>query len=439
MPERFFLHVGSPKTGTTFLQDVLWTQRQKAQDQGLLLPLTSFHDHFLASVDLRGLSADERFPARTAGIWNRLVEESLAWPGDVLVSHELFSGTTADQARKAVEALAGVEFHVILTARDLVRQIPAEWQEHVKHRSAIPFGDFVAGVFEGADSARWFWTVQDYADICRRWATVVAPHRIHLVTVPAPGGKPDVLWDRFAGVVGLEAGAFDLAAGRANTSLRAEQAELVRRINGQLGDRLGLPGTYPAAVKDLLAQSLLVDRPGTPLVLLPDDRARAVQKGRKISTELSQLGVHVVGDLADLVPDHLTGSGIEVAADPTGSFDRAVLVEAMEALIELLDRFVKQSSALQVESRQNRRLARENGELALIVQDMRARPLRFYLLGVTERRKGAMRLRVAYWRTVNAGRWVRRLGRKAPSSADTVQPSPPPEPDARAEAEAENS
>ena len=34
----------------------------------------------------------------------------------------------------------GAEVHIVYSARDLVRQIPAEWQENVKHRRAKPYG-----------------------------------------------------------------------------------------------------------------------------------------------------------------------------------------------------------------------------------------------------------------------------------------------------------
>ena len=74
--QRVFLHVGSPKTGTTFLQNVLWAQRGKARGQGLLLPLERFADHYLASLDLRGLSGRPEHPARALGIWDRLVTEA---------------------------------------------------------------------------------------------------------------------------------------------------------------------------------------------------------------------------------------------------------------------------------------------------------------------------------------------------------------------------
>ena len=40
-------------------------------------------------------------------------------------------------------AFADDEVHVVLTARDLARQIPAEWQENVKHRGRRSFARFM--------------------------------------------------------------------------------------------------------------------------------------------------------------------------------------------------------------------------------------------------------------------------------------------------------
>ena len=62
----------------------------------------------------------------------------------------------------------------MLSARDLVRQIPAEWQENVKHRrtSGLP----PASSTKITDPARadgelasWFWGVQEVPDILDRW------------------------------------------------------------------------------------------------------------------------------------------------------------------------------------------------------------------------------------------------------------------------------
>ena len=45
MAKRVFLHIGTPKTGTTHLQTVLWANRAKLAELGVLLPLrAAAHD-----------------------------------------------------------------------------------------------------------------------------------------------------------------------------------------------------------------------------------------------------------------------------------------------------------------------------------------------------------------------------------------------------------
>src|SRR5688572_4721014 len=95
---RVILHVGSPKTGTTFLQNVLWAQKERAAEQGVLLPLERFADHYLASLDARDLAERPEHPPRAVGSWQRLVDEASSWDGTVLVSHELLAAATAEQA-----------------------------------------------------------------------------------------------------------------------------------------------------------------------------------------------------------------------------------------------------------------------------------------------------------------------------------------------------
>lgn len=422
MPHKVVLHVGSPKTGTTFLQQVLWSQRDLAREQGLLLPLTSFHDHYLASVDVRGLSYEPRYPPRAIGIWTALVEEGLAFDGNVLVSHELFAGATAAQAVAAVGAWGDVDVHVVVTARDLVRQIPAEWQEHIKHRSAVTFTDFVGELKTRGQQAKWFWTVQDYADVCRRWGAAVPPERLHVVTVPPRGSGPEALWERFAGLVGLEAAAFHLEVSKTNRSLRAEQTELLRRVNAQLGARLRKPGAYPETVKEILAQEVLAGRPGGARVALSgDDWTFAVERSRRMADELRSLGVDVVGDLAELTP---TGA-LAVSSTPDGTTDHpeatpdaVLLTEGIEALSGLLERLseqlgrVREHRAREAAQRQSRleleELTRENERLRQeresLLDDFRRRPLRRALIAQTERHQRLMKLRVTYWRVVNVAR-----------------------------------
>lgn len=400
MTKRILLHVGSPKTGTTFLQQVLWSQRDQARDQGLLLPLESFNDHYLATLDVRGLGDSARAPRRARGIWRRFVEESLAWDGDVLISHELFAPATEDQATAAVEAFGpGAEVHVVLTARDLVRQIPAEWQEHVKHRSTDSYAQFVRRL-RRENPETWFWQVQDFAGVLGRWGATLPPERVHVVTVPPAGSGPEVLWGRFAGLVGIDPAPFDLGGSRANTSLGFEQAEVLRRVNLALGDRLPIPGPYPVDVKDVFAQTVLVRQPGTKIELPAEDAEFALDRSRRIADELAKAGYHVVGDLAELVPDV---DHEALPAAPRAS-NKRLLDESVEALANLLEEY----STLRRESQHTRR------RLETLERDSAERPVRNMLLALSQKWGWAMTLRKGYWRAVNLARALRHRGSGTP-------------------------
>ncbi len=385
MRPRVFLHVGSPKTGTTFLQDVLWSQRATAREQGLLLPGERFHDHFLATLDVRGMADDPIYPERAREMWERLVSEAVAWGGNALISHELFAGATAEQARGAVAAVADrAEVHVVVTARDHVRQVSAEWQEHVKHRSAATFEAFVREVREDRARTSWFWQVQDYAGVLERWGADLPVEQLHVVTVPPSGADPDILWDRFARLIGVDPAAFDTALERSNSSLGVEQAELLRRVNVELGDRLPLPGPYPLVVKNVLAHRILEARQGTRLALTPDDQAYAAGESRAIAERLTTTGVDVVGDLGDLVPD-VGGADGEADADPYAApADATLLAESVATIADLLT----------VLNERRAELARADD----LTTTARQKPVRFALVQAAENRLVLRKLRGAYRR-----------------------------------------
>jgi hypothetical protein len=378
--KRLFLHVGSPKTGTTFLQEVLWSQREEALEQGLLLPGASFGDHFLACMDLR--ERHVRVP-ESVGAWGRLVEATSGWDGDALISHELFAGARKRPISRAGADLDAVcdELHLVITARDLARQIPAEWQEHLKHRSTAGLAEFVRSVRERGDKSRWFWHVQGIPALVERWAQVVPRDRIHLVTVPPPGAGSDVLWGRFARTIGLDPDEFSLEVRHANSSVGAEQAELIRRLNLELGDRLEQQGAYPVLVKDELVHALLAQRPGTRLTLTHDDWAYAVERAEQMVGDLEDSGADVVGDLRDLVPQG-EPPPLERYADVEAE---KVLAEGIAAIAATLERY-----------HDTRRRLREAEAAAPPLPDPDAPPVRRALVAASRRWAWADRARDAY-------------------------------------------
>ena len=133
MTARVFLHVGLPKTGTTYLQDCLWGNKQELAERGVLLPGRHRRRHLLASLDLR----DDPKLARRAGDveapWQDLVDEASDWDGDVVISHEFFASAAPEHVQRAVDSFPDAEFHVIVTARAMVGLGVSRWQEWVKN------------------------------------------------------------------------------------------------------------------------------------------------------------------------------------------------------------------------------------------------------------------------------------------------------------------
>ena len=128
---RVLLHVGCPKTGTSYLQDVLFRNQPVLREHDILYPADRFDAHFLAALDLMTLPWGG-IETEAVGAWDRLAAEVREWHGTSIVSHEIFARATPTRVERALASLGDAEVHLVLSVRDLVRQIPAEWQENVK-------------------------------------------------------------------------------------------------------------------------------------------------------------------------------------------------------------------------------------------------------------------------------------------------------------------
>jgi hypothetical protein len=338
---RVLLHVGTPKTGTSHLQDVLFRNREALRGQGVLYPAERFDAHFLAALDLMQLPwgglEDEAL-----GAWDELAAQVRRFhertpDGTAIISHEILAIASRGQAERALASLGhpGTEVHVVLSVRDLVRQIPAEWQENVKHRRELPYGRFLEQVRDpdrATPIGTWFWGVQEIPDILDRWTSVLPPEHVHLVTVPRPGSPRDLLWQRFSSAFGLDGLDLDVHGERANPSLGVPEVTLVRRINVK-ANKVVPPAEYRPLVRELLAHQTLSRRARSPrLTLPPADHDWVVPLQQTWTDLVRERGYDVVGDLDDLV-------GAPVAAeyaDPDSPDEAQVADAAVDAITALL-------------------------------------------------------------------------------------------------------
>ncbi|MPY96775.1 MAG: hypothetical protein GEU97_02045 [Actinophytocola sp.] len=305
-----YLHIGTPKSGTTYLQDVLANNREKLAERGVLWPRGGWVRQVHAARDLANINPHNHKASDVAGAWRRLADEINAWRGHTaIVSMEWLVSAGPKQVKRAVDSLAPATVKVVITGRDLARILPASWQESMQNWSSFTWDDYIAALADpessDVEAGQRMWRQQDIGAILRRWNKVIPMERMHVVTVPPPGADSGVLWQRFAEVLGLDPADYDSTSNRQNTSLGVVSAELMRRVNSRAKERgLGWKASEKL-VKQILAKRVLTtrSRDESSLTLPADLYPWVVEQSKRIVTEVEQTGVRVWGDLEELIPD----------------------------------------------------------------------------------------------------------------------------------------
>jgi len=330
---QLFLHVGCPKTGTTYLQDTLWASREVLAETGVHLPLRHLNDHFFITLAVREELDPDLDSPEAHNVLSRLVDDlDSSTAPRVLISHELLAPATADQAARLRELLADFELHVILTVRDLQRQLPAAWQQQIQQRSVVTYDRFLTAVVDDDRETAYFWDRQDPGAIAERWRGDLAPDRVHIVTVPPPASDPDLLLQRFCGVVGIDPDRLERDVSRPNESLGLVQAELLRRVNTALGDRLPHSRAgHSRIAKAYFARQVLAPQGGRRPVLPTEYDGWCRDKSEAMVGQLSAAAYDIVGDLSDLLPSQPAAQ-----VDLTVTDDE-LLQSAVDALASVLD------------------------------------------------------------------------------------------------------
>lgn len=336
---RVYLHVGTPKSGTSYLQDRLARNRDELERQGLDYVRTRTGDHFEAALDLIG----ERWAGAeksVAGQWDALALDGRKSRRHLVISHEILAAATPERVAHALASFPQHEVHVVVTARDLGRQVPAEWQERVKHRGGRDYTEFLKALmrnYRRKDHSLWFWRVQHLPLILETWGSSLPPEQVHLVTVPQHGAPPDELWHRFGSVLGLDPRATYAPSETTNASLGGPEVTMLRKLNKALAERKVPRETYVEWVRESIVKDVLAQRPGKVPATVPPKRRPQVEKITAAWTEeIRGLGIDIVGDLADLEPvwpDTASPWPNPDTADP-----EAVADAAIEALAHVLAR-----------------------------------------------------------------------------------------------------
>lgn len=335
--QRVILHVGTMKSGTSYLQALLFAEKERLAGEGVLVPGKAWGVQSRAIQQAIGV-ADKRREA-----WEQMLGEVTGHRGTSMISMEFLGPAKPQRAQRIVGELGG-DVDVVFTVRDLNRTIVSMWQETIQNGRHWPWEDYHRAIVESApgrgegvhdrgSAAGSFWRQQHVVRLLDEWASVVGIDRISLVTVPQPGADRSELARRFGEATGVDFGT-DPVVRTANESLGLASILALRRLN----EVLEAEGATSKAIfrlrKRFLAKTVLAARRKQEPSLGLDVEDWVVTQTHDTVAALQASGVRLIGDWSDLDP--VPVAGVQPAEVPDALVTEAA-VEALAALIKEQD------------------------------------------------------------------------------------------------------
>lgn len=312
MARRVVLHIGAMKSGTSYLQSLLFADKQRLAAAGVLVPGEVWTDQ--ATAVRQALNPPDRGPRQR---WDDLTREVRAADGTAVISMEYLGPMRRAAIPGVVEDLGADEVTVVVTARDLNRGLVSMWQETIQNGRTWGWHDYVrdaesrrrmsgAEAFDRSTPGGSFWRQQDLVRMVGNWARAVGMDNVVLVTVPQPGAPTRLLADRFSEASGIDLDP-DAPVSMANESLGLASLLALREVNELLVERGVRWPTGQQLRKRVLAKTVMAARRDTEprLGLVTPDWVR--EQSRRIVAELRASGVCCVGEWSDLDPVDVRG------------------------------------------------------------------------------------------------------------------------------------
>lgn len=313
--DRFVMHVGTMKSGTTYLQGALTGGHAELDSAGAFFVGETWAEFHLAVL---GMLRPERGYDPSA--WEAMMARAAKRPGVGIASHEFLGFARAEALSAVLRPVPAVPIDVVLTVRDQHRAVPAQWQSYtrnlgtgdwatyLRHIEPVGTGDVPASP---SMALRKFRRAQNVPAQIRRWVQRPRVRSVIVVTVPTSGSDPAELWHRFAQGTRLDLPVPEAASSPANESLGYASCDLLRRLNAHLNvlDKLDYRRARDQVVHALLP---LRDQEGRPRIDRPGADL-ADRLNTRIRDAIEQYDVELVGSLDDL----------PVGADPQNLPDRA--------------------------------------------------------------------------------------------------------------------
>lgn len=330
MSRAVYLHVGAPRTGSSYLHRRLAANRESLVAHGVQVPAPD--GQAAAAHDLVGRRLGS---TDVSGRWDQLVRATARVDGTAVISHDILAGARSEEAMRALGSFRNADLHVVFVVRDLARQLPAEWQESLKRGRSWTYARFLDRMVarKGA-TARTFWRSQDISDVLRRWTAGLEPDHVHVIVAPAGEPTNEQRWELYCSALGIDPSWAPIDVAEVPGPLSITEAGALRAVNQRLQQV-----EHDAMTRRQLIRETLDTRHVSPgagggpddrITLRPDLLAWAAGITEEWVDWLTGSGVHVVGRVEDLwspIPD----PDVEWA-DPDEPDPAAVATTALDLL-----------------------------------------------------------------------------------------------------------
>lgn len=316
------------KTGTSYLQSVLGRNQEALEAADWVFLGGKFGVQARAVRDLLNLP---RTPVRNRRGWKAIAEEAHRLDGrDAIVSMEFLSFASAMHVDEFLDPLDGLEVELVMTVRDQLRAIPAQWQTYTRNFGTEDWGSYLRSIertrFVRNNRAHLtFHRAQDVLPSLERWSAHPQVTRTHVITVPGSGAPREELWHRFRGATGIPDVPIAFDDIHENPSLGYGSCDFLRRLNTHLQDVR--PKRYRTGIVGL-ARSVLVHRRDDETRPQLDLRAARFARSRNEELRAGIDRYTLWGDLEDLpLPTDLSAHPrkvVPVHPDETAAAGRAV-------------------------------------------------------------------------------------------------------------------
>ncbi|KGR90093.1 hypothetical protein CD30_13600 [Ureibacillus massiliensis 4400831 = CIP 108448 = CCUG 49529] len=263
MKKKLIIHIGTPKTGTTSIQNTLYASRLSFMDYGLYYPKFLPHDHIYGFTSLfkddpenliffrqKDLKSDQMNEKQTL-YKNNWIKEFETFQGHCfIISAEKLSELTIDEVRKVKNFVEQYfeEIEIIVYVRPFNALIPSAIQESIK-------GGFVSSSFEDLfrlcmnDKNHWIF----YSNSIKSWINIFGRESVTVRPFNKKAFKNNDLIDDFLETIGYgEVDTRKIKKFTGNESIGKYSVTLLSKLNqrfpmlknGELNKERGLVNSW---------------------------------------------------------------------------------------------------------------------------------------------------------------------------------------------------